>query len=201
MYDLCLVFIRDIGSSNGTFVNSVRLSPEGLESEAKEIKNEDEVCFGLDIFKEDASVLFGRVKCKIRIKSKQINEQVLDIVQVSLLLTKNEVTKSNELNQEIYKLNHSFNQKVMELNEIIASLNQQLNDWKLKVKVASNAKNEVEEMYKNVCLKLKNEVENSKQMTALLSKYKNQNEKSTWFSWLVQLWLIIFAYFVIIQWI
>lgn len=35
------IFIKDIKSSNGTFINDERLSPEGLESEPYEIQSDD----------------------------------------------------------------------------------------------------------------------------------------------------------------
>lgn len=35
------IYIRDVKSSNGTFVNAERLSGEGLESEPYELKSED----------------------------------------------------------------------------------------------------------------------------------------------------------------
>jgi pSer/pThr/pTyr-binding forkhead associated (FHA) protein len=40
------IFIKDVKSSNGTFINGERLSPEGLESEPYELKSDDiVVCF------------------------------------------------------------------------------------------------------------------------------------------------------------
>ncbi|KAH0835052.1 hypothetical protein J3R83DRAFT_10790 [Lanmaoa asiatica] len=47
------IFIRDVKSSNGTFINGERLSPEGVESEPFELKNDDIVEFGIDIIGED----------------------------------------------------------------------------------------------------------------------------------------------------
>ncbi|KAF9074708.1 hypothetical protein BDP27DRAFT_1316695 [Rhodocollybia butyracea] len=47
------IFIKDVKSSNGTFINGDRLSPEGLESEPYELKSDDIVEFGIDIVGED----------------------------------------------------------------------------------------------------------------------------------------------------
>ncbi|KAI0689165.1 hypothetical protein BC835DRAFT_1283558 [Cytidiella melzeri] len=47
------IFIKDVKSSNGTFINSERLSAEGLESEPFELKTDDIVEFGIDIVGED----------------------------------------------------------------------------------------------------------------------------------------------------
>jgi len=35
------IFIKDVKSSNGTFINGDRLSPEGLESDPYELKSDD----------------------------------------------------------------------------------------------------------------------------------------------------------------
>ncbi|KAI0776410.1 hypothetical protein BC629DRAFT_1526090 [Irpex lacteus] len=47
------IFIKDVKSSNGTFINSERLSAEGVESEPFELKTDDIVEFGIDIVGED----------------------------------------------------------------------------------------------------------------------------------------------------
>lgn len=44
------MYIKDLKSSNGTFVNNERLSPEGVESEPFEIKSED-IVVGLSLVK------------------------------------------------------------------------------------------------------------------------------------------------------
>ncbi|CCM06360.1 uncharacterized protein FIBRA_08617 [Fibroporia radiculosa] len=47
------IYIKDVKSSNGTFINGERLSAEGLESEPFELKTDDIVEFGIDIVGED----------------------------------------------------------------------------------------------------------------------------------------------------
>lgn len=47
------VWIRDIKSSNGTFVNGQRLSQENVESEAHELRTEDVLELGIDIVGDD----------------------------------------------------------------------------------------------------------------------------------------------------
>lgn len=42
-------FLQDTKSSNGTFVNNVRLSKGSEESEPKELKSGDIVQFGVDV--------------------------------------------------------------------------------------------------------------------------------------------------------
>ncbi|CAE6458980.1 unnamed protein product [Rhizoctonia solani] len=47
------IYIKDVKSSNGTFINGDRLSAESVESEPCELKSEDIVEFGIDIVGED----------------------------------------------------------------------------------------------------------------------------------------------------
>ncbi|OSD07875.1 hypothetical protein PYCCODRAFT_1357554 [Trametes coccinea BRFM310] len=47
------IFIKDVKSSNGTFINGERLSQEGLESDPYELHTDDIVEFGIDIVGED----------------------------------------------------------------------------------------------------------------------------------------------------
>lgn len=51
------VYIKDVKSSNGTFINGERLSPEGVESDIFELHNNDMVEFGIDITSEDAKTI------------------------------------------------------------------------------------------------------------------------------------------------
>ncbi|KAL7414987.1 hypothetical protein BDY24DRAFT_327492, partial [Mrakia frigida] len=59
------IFIKDVKSSNGTFVNGERLSSEGLESEPYELKSDDHVEFGIDIVGDDnKTVVHHKVSSK-----------------------------------------------------------------------------------------------------------------------------------------
>ena len=50
------MYIRDVKSSNGTFVNNDRLSNEGMESEPYELKSEDiVVCRSFGTFDEESA--------------------------------------------------------------------------------------------------------------------------------------------------
>jgi hypothetical protein len=60
------IFIKDVKSSNGTFINGERLSPEGLESEPYELKSDDIVEFGIDIVGEDnKTIIHHKVAARV----------------------------------------------------------------------------------------------------------------------------------------
>ncbi|ORX61889.1 SMAD/FHA domain-containing protein [Hesseltinella vesiculosa] len=62
------VFIRDTKSSNGTFLNGLRLSKEGEESTPFALKTGDYIEFGIDIFSEDNNVLlYQKVACYVAV--------------------------------------------------------------------------------------------------------------------------------------
>lgn len=58
------LYIRDIGSSSGTFLNKMRLSPSGKESRPYAIKQGDELQFGID-FRGKTEDIYKRVLVKI----------------------------------------------------------------------------------------------------------------------------------------
>lgn len=60
------IYIRDIKSSNGTFVNGTRLSPENRDSEPHELQTSDHLELGIDIVNEDQkSVVHHKVAAKV----------------------------------------------------------------------------------------------------------------------------------------
>ncbi|KAF9432989.1 hypothetical protein BGZ76_010024 [Entomortierella beljakovae] len=61
------VFIRDLKSSNGTFLNGKRLCAENVESEPFVLNQNDQLEFGIDILDESGSMLHEKVACKIYI--------------------------------------------------------------------------------------------------------------------------------------
>ncbi|CAG8782945.1 12066_t:CDS:2, partial [Acaulospora colombiana] len=54
------VYIKDLKSSNGTFVNGRRISAESKESEHVELNDYDLLEFGIDINNEDRKLLFSK---------------------------------------------------------------------------------------------------------------------------------------------
>ncbi|CCF34162.1 FHA domain-containing protein [Colletotrichum higginsianum] len=60
------IYIRDVKSSNGTFVNGTRLSQENRESEPHELQTGDHVELGIDIVSEDQkTVVHHKVAAKV----------------------------------------------------------------------------------------------------------------------------------------
>ncbi|KKF94120.1 putative protein C3H7.13 [Ceratocystis platani] len=60
------IWIRDVKSSNGTFVNNVRLSAENLDSDPHEIKTGDHLELGIDIIGEDGkTIIHHKVSAKV----------------------------------------------------------------------------------------------------------------------------------------
>lgn len=60
------IYIRDVKSSNGTFVNGARLSQESRESEPHELQTADHLELGIDIVSEDQkTVVHHKVAAKV----------------------------------------------------------------------------------------------------------------------------------------
>lgn len=60
------IWIRDVKSSNGTFVNGTRLSQENRESEPQELQTQDHLELGIDIVSEDQkTVVHHKVAAKV----------------------------------------------------------------------------------------------------------------------------------------
>jgi pSer/pThr/pTyr-binding forkhead associated (FHA) protein len=60
------IWIRDVKSSNGTFINGRRLSQENKESEPFQIRQEDILELGIDIVAEDGNtIIHHKVAAKI----------------------------------------------------------------------------------------------------------------------------------------
>lgn len=60
------IWIRDVKSSNGTFVNGQRLSPENRESEPHELRQHDTLELGIDIVSEDQkTIVHHKVSAKV----------------------------------------------------------------------------------------------------------------------------------------
>lgn len=78
------IWIRDVKSSNGTFVNGVRLSPENRESEPHELREQDTLELGIDIVSEDQkSIVHHKVSAKVELAGiYSSNPTLIDMMNV-----------------------------------------------------------------------------------------------------------------------
>ncbi|KAL9549054.1 hypothetical protein MBANPS3_005392 [Mucor bainieri] len=65
--DRTKVYVKDVKSSNGTFVNEERLSNEGEESEPRELHDKDEIEFGIDILNDHGAIMYHKVSCSVHV--------------------------------------------------------------------------------------------------------------------------------------
>lgn len=74
------IWIRDVKSSNGTFVNGQRLSPENKDSDPQELREQDVLELGIDIVSEDQrTVVHHKVAAKVEHAGFYINGPLLDL--------------------------------------------------------------------------------------------------------------------------
>ena len=77
------IWIRDVKSSNGTFVNGVRLSQENKESDPHELREQDTLELGIDIVSEDQkSIVHHKVSAKVEMAGLYNNAPPLDMMQM-----------------------------------------------------------------------------------------------------------------------
>ena len=66
-FDKNTVWIQDLKSSNGTFVNGERLSEEGVLSTLRALKTGDSLDFGVDIKDDEGKKLYSKVSTLVTI--------------------------------------------------------------------------------------------------------------------------------------
>ena len=78
------IWIRDVKSSNGTFVNGQRLSQENKESDPHELRESDTLELGIDIVSEDQkSIVHHKVSAKVELAGIYTNgPQLLDMMHL-----------------------------------------------------------------------------------------------------------------------
>ena len=78
------IWIRDVKSSNGTFVNGQRLSQENKESDPHELREGDTLELGIDIVSEDQkSIVHHKVSAKVELAGVYNNApSILDMMQM-----------------------------------------------------------------------------------------------------------------------
>jgi hypothetical protein len=89
------VWIRDVKSSNGTFINGQRLSQENKDSDPKEISDGDSLELGIDIVSEDQkTVVHHKVAARVEHAGFVSSSTLID-----LNLPVNDLDPSNQHNQ------------------------------------------------------------------------------------------------------
>jgi len=79
------MWIRDIKSSNGTFVNGTRLSEENRESDPHELQTSDHLELGIDIVGEDQVIIHHKVAAKAEhVGFLSTSDNLLDMNSVDL---------------------------------------------------------------------------------------------------------------------
>jgi hypothetical protein len=78
------IWIRDIKSSNGTFVNGQRLSAENKDSDPHEIREQDVLELGIDIVSDDQkAVIHHKVAARVEFAGFIIPPSLLDALNLS----------------------------------------------------------------------------------------------------------------------
>ncbi|KAG1473602.1 hypothetical protein G6F56_000862 [Rhizopus delemar] len=178
LYDKHRVYIKDVKSSNGTFVNSNRLSNEGEESVPCEIKSSDEIEFGIDIINDDGSeVMYHKVSCLVGESVIPINTDTLSnnlestlqeskpnqMLETILLQLQAEVDKSKKFQDELRNIKESVNDldKTFHQENKHGGLQHQLKEaevtirafdekWRHQKQAIDTAKNELHTLEKQV---------------------------------------------------
>ena len=74
------IFIRDVKSSNGTFVNRTRLSAENKDSDPHELRDQDILELGIDIVSEDQkTVVHHKVEARVEHAGVLTNSDLLSL--------------------------------------------------------------------------------------------------------------------------
>ncbi|KAF9437423.1 hypothetical protein BGZ76_000794 [Entomortierella beljakovae] len=112
------VYIRDLKSSNGTFLNGRRLCPENTESEPFELNQNDSLEFGIDIMDENGACN-SHAKLKPSspvgtginpVKPNSVSIQGTQSENIDLIISRlqNELTRSQETYADLGFLKHSI---------------------------------------------------------------------------------------------
>ncbi|KAG1457776.1 hypothetical protein G6F46_005887 [Rhizopus delemar] len=152
-YDKHRVYIKDVKSSNGTFVNGNRLSNEGEESMPCEIKSSDKIEFGIDIINDNGSVMYHKVSCLVYIYPIPLSQ-----VDDSMIKEANQLFPPTQLSRHssVDTLSNDFMDQIQTCkpNDILETILMQLQTELVKSKRVqeelNNIKDSVNELDKSV---------------------------------------------------
>ncbi|KAK2571238.1 Sarcolemmal membrane-associated protein [Acropora cervicornis] len=121
-------FLQDTKSSNGTFVNNVRLSKGSEESEPKQIKSGDIVQFGVDVVENSKKVTHGCI-----------------VATVTLFLPDGKEATKGGVTRSLFALNENGIQA-----QEIWQLSQYLQDAMYREQILETLENQLETLTKNL---------------------------------------------------
>ncbi|XP_065829145.1 sarcolemmal membrane-associated protein-like [Oscarella lobularis] len=114
-------FIRDMKSSNGTFVNRQRLSRSGEESAPFEIKNGDELQFGVDVV-ENKKVTHGCVIATVTFLKDDAAYSQFGTVAKLEAVSSRDLIELTDLLQALKQREEALASKLAKMQEVILSV-------------------------------------------------------------------------------
>ncbi|KAG9287243.1 hypothetical protein G9A89_008873 [Geosiphon pyriformis] len=151
-------YIKDLKSSNGTFVNRRRLSPEGAESEPEELHHEDILEFGIDIVGDDnQTVVYQKVAARVVIselnpdgrgtsksqdpiskrgtpKNGSIIDMINSTLEFELQNTRDESSRLTQMRKSVKEFGVNLEEKNVQVKS------EEIADLKRKLKEAENSR-------------------------------------------------------------
>ncbi|XP_078052638.1 sarcolemma associated protein [Augochlora pura] len=124
-------YLQDTHSSNGTFVNNVRLSAAGLESAPKEVHSGDIVQFGVDVMENARKFKHGCIVATLKLylpdgKEATVNTSLSSTFNTSVPSSVNNVSledlyKLNQVMQEASRREKALQSKLGYLQQLVAN--------------------------------------------------------------------------------
>lgn len=115
---------QDTGSSNGTFINSQRLSSNSTSSEPYEIRTDDIVQFGVDVMENNKKETHGCIVCLVKLfvpEGEECKTARSDGVKVepSRMIPSTDLCRLNQYLQEAIQREQVLETKLFNLQKIV----------------------------------------------------------------------------------
>jgi pSer/pThr/pTyr-binding forkhead associated (FHA) protein len=96
------ILIKDVGSSNGTFINGKRISEEGQQSASFELHTGDVLEFGIDIKNEEGDdILYRKVSAKVKIISDDSSQNYSEALMNFETIVDKQIEKAENTQAEL----------------------------------------------------------------------------------------------------
>ncbi|XP_037033960.1 sarcolemmal membrane-associated protein-like [Bradysia coprophila] len=117
-------FLRDTGSSNGTFINSQRLSSNSTSSEPYEIRTDDIIQFGVDVMENNKKETHGCIVCLVKLfvpEGEECKTARSDGVKIesSRMIPSTDLCRLNQYLQEAIQREQVLETKLFNLQKIV----------------------------------------------------------------------------------